>query len=291
MNDLAAGTGTERPRPRSPAGVVDRPDLWHDDTLPGALWMLGVASEYRIDPVDEYVIGLPTGRAGYDLRRRSTSRRVHIGEMVVLDPEHSHAGTPTPAGPWTARLLVLPMALVRSTGDDTELPALLRSGFDDPVVDSPALRTRFLALHEASRTGAPRLERECGLLALLDDLTLCTRASARPAGDPGVARALDYLRDCWRSPVDLDTLAAEAGTTKFRLLRRFRAEVGVTPHRFLVSVRIAHARRLLAAGTPISEAAAETGFADQSHLSRHFRDRLGFTPGRYRHLLVGPVDR
>jgi hypothetical protein len=188
LNDLAAGT--DPPRPRSPARVVDRPDLWHDDMLPGALWMHGTSSEYGIDPVDEYVIGLPTGRAGYDLRRRSTSRRVHIGEMVVLDPEHSHAGTPTPAGPWTARLLVLPMALVRSTGDDMELPALLRSGFDDPVVDSPALRTRFLALHEASRTGAPRLERECVLLALLDDLTLCTRASARPAGDPGVARAL-----------------------------------------------------------------------------------------------------
>jgi AraC-like DNA-binding protein len=269
------------------ARVADRPDVWSDDTLPGALWMHGIASEYRIDPVDEYVIGLPTGHAGYDLRRRSTSRRVHVGEMVVLDPEHSHAGTPTPAGPWSARLLVLPMALLRSAGDDTELPALLRSGFDDPVVDSPALRTRFLALHEASRTGAPRLERECGLLALLDDLTSCGKATARPAGDPVVARALEYLRDCWQSPVDLDTLARAAGTTKFRLLRRFRAEVGLTPHRYLVSVRIAHARRLLAAGTPISVAAAETGFADQSHLSRHFRDRLGFTPGRYRHLLAG----
>ena len=137
-----------------------------------------------------------------------------------------------------------------------------------------------------ARIGAPRLERECGLLALLDDLTLGTGASARPAGDPGVARALEYLRDCWRSPVDLDTLASAAGTTKFRLLRRFRAEVGITPHRFLVSVRVAHARRLLAAGTPISVVAAETGFADQSHLNRHFRDRLGFTPARYRRLVV-----
>ena len=56
----------------------------------------------------------------------------------------------------------------------------------------------------------------------------------------------------------------------------------MTPHQFLVSMRIAEARRLLAAGLAPAEVAAMTGFADQSHLTRRFRSRIGFTPGRYR---------
>ena len=270
LNDLATG----------PARRVDRPEVWHDDTLPGVVWMSGLSSEYRIDAVDEYVIGAVTGSAGYDLRRRSTTYRVRPGQLVVLDPEHDHAGTQTRDGPWEARLLVLPAALLSATCD--EVPSLVRARIDDPVLDAPALRARFLALHRASSNGAAKLWRECALLGLLDDLAPAAGATPRRHGDPMVARALEFVRDCYLDPIDLDTLASEVGTTKFRLLRHFRAEVGLTPHQFVVSVRIAHARQLLAGGTPVSVAASECGFADQSHLTRYFRDRLGFTPGRYR---------
>jgi AraC family chemosensory pili system transcriptional regulator ChpD len=270
LNDLAA----------DPERRVDRPEVWHDDTLPGVVWMSGLSSEYRVDPVDEYVIGALTGSAGYDLRRGSKTYRVLPGELVVLDPEYAHAGTQTVDGPWEARLLVLPAALLSSTCDD--VPSLVRASIDNPVVDAPALRTRFLTLHRASSNGAAKIGRECALLGLLEDLAPAAGARPRRLGDPMVARALEYLRDCHLDPIDLDTLALEVGTTKFRLLRHFRAEVGLTPHQFVVSLRIAHARRLLAGGTPVSVAASESGFADQSHLTRYFRHRLGFTPGRYR---------
>jgi AraC-like DNA-binding protein len=260
--------------------AVDRPRVWHDDTLPGVAWMHGAATEYRVDPVDEYIIGVVTGTVGYRLRRRTSTRSVRPGALVVLDPEHRHAGTRTAAGPWRARLLVLPAALLWSTLD--ELPPLLRTTIDDPVIDDPALGRSFLALHRTSQGGAPRLERECALLTLLDDLLPRAQAEHRPVGDPAVAIAVDYLRETFLHSVDLDTLAAIAGSTKFRLLRSFRREVGVTPHQFLTSVRVAHARRLLSVGRPISEVAAASGFADQSHLTRQFRARLGLTPGQYR---------
>ena len=134
----------------------------------------------------------------------------------------------------------------------------------------------------ASQAGASRLQRECALLALLDELTPTVSADRQLVCDPAVTTAVEYLRDNFLHTIDLDTLATIAGSTKFRLLRRFRAEIGVSPHQFLISVRVAHARRLLAVGTPISEVAANTGFADQSHLTRQFRRRLGLTPGRYR---------
>ena len=47
-------------------------------------------------------------------------------------------------------------------------------------------------------------------------------------------------------------------------------------------VRLARARRLLAEGRPASWVAYECGFADQSHLTRRFKESYGMTPGAFR---------
>jgi len=51
---------------------------------------------------------------------------------------------------------------------------------------------------------------------------------------------------------------------------------------WLLQQRLGRARALIAAGTPLSEAALACGFADQSHLNRHFVRCFGFTPGAWR---------
>ena len=76
-------------------------------------------------------------------------------------------------------------------------------------------------------------------------------------------------------------LAAAAGLSRFELVRRFGAQTGLTPHAFQTNVRIAQARRLLAAGAAPAAVAAACGFADQAHLTRAFRRAVGVTPARY----------
>ncbi|NEQ55828.1 MAG: helix-turn-helix transcriptional regulator, partial [Leptolyngbya sp. SIO3F4] len=53
------------------------------------------------------------------------------------------------------------------------------------------------------------------------------------------------------------------------------------PHAYLNHVRVHQAKRLLASGHSITDAALSTGFADQSHLHRHFKKMVGVTPGQY----------
>ena len=65
------------------------------------------------------------------------------------------------------------------------------------------------------------------------------------------------------------------------LIRMFSREFGISPHQYMTSRRVDLARRLLPGGMPPGLAAAEVGFCDQSHLSRHFTRVLGTTPGRY----------
>jgi transcriptional regulator GlxA family with amidase domain len=98
-----------------------------------------------------------------------------------------------------------------------------------------------------------------------------------------VVRVLrEYLDDHYAVPVSLTDMASLASVSQATLVRRFHQDLGMAPHEYLVSRRIDAARALVKTGLPLPEIAHRTGFADQSHLHRHFTRIVGVTPGRYR---------
>jgi AraC-like DNA-binding protein len=104
------------------------------------------------------------------------------------------------------------------------------------------------------------------------------------AAESRVARVVrEVIDDCYAdtNQTSLRMLSDHVGVTPFRVIRAFREATGLTPHHYLIQVRVERARRLLAKGTIPSLAALETGFADQSHLIHHFKKYLGITPANY----------
>ena len=95
--------------------------------------------------------------------------------------------------------------------------------------------------------------------------------SSSPACPREVALACAYLEEHCRERVTLDQLCHHVGLSKSTLLRSFARAKGLTPYRYLETLRINEARRLLAQGVPPAEAAVQTGFSDQSHFSNFFR--------------------
>jgi AraC-like DNA-binding protein len=73
-------------------------------------------------------------------------------------------------------------------------------------------------------------------------------------------------------------LAAEAGWSRKRLWSRFTAQIGVTPKRAAMIVRLTPAIEALVAGAAIADVAARCGYADQAHLTRDLRELSGYTP-------------
>ncbi len=96
-----------------------------------------------------------------------------------------------------------------------------------------------------------------------------------------VQQARAFIEENYATEGRLQLLAQLVGLDKYQLLRLFAAEVGMPPHAYQILVRIEHARALLARGLAPASVAAEVGFTDQSHLSRHFRRLEGTTPGRF----------
>lgn len=92
-------------------------------------------------------------------------------------------------------------------------------------------------------------------------------------------RVQDYLNDQFEQDLSLAELAAIAGYSPAHFARQFKQATGLAPHQYLIRCRVERARVLLETGLfTVSEVAQRVGFADQSHLDRHFKHLLGVSP-------------
>jgi AraC-like DNA-binding protein len=268
----------------------ERVRMWRPAAEERVLLMAGQTLGYAVEPRGEYVFGIVSG-APMRARRGRARHLVRPGELVAWDPSDRHSGSAVGGRPWTSRLMVVEVADLRTLATDPETDPLADVAFPEPVIADPALATRFVRMHTAFESSATRLEREERLAEWLRAVIART-ASGRPRrpalgvrDDRALRAACAYLAERPERNVGLDELAAAAGIGKFRLIRLFRERTGLPPHALQVAHRIRAARRLLEAGETPAQAAAATGFADQSHLHRHFRRSLGLTPGEYRRRL------
>jgi AraC-like DNA-binding protein len=94
---------------------------------------------------------------------------------------------------------------------------------------------------------------------------------------------VDHIHGHWREIQSVNVLAAMFGVSPQHLCRAFKQHLGVTIGQYSLALRIDYARGLLwGTGMPICEVAAETGFADQAHLTRVLGDHVAKTPARLR---------
>lgn len=103
----------------------------------------------------------------------------------------------------------------------------------------------------------------------------------RSLGHAAVVRLQELLAADFQQTPSLEQMAAEVGLSRFHLLRSFQKHTGLSPRQWAMQLRTRRAQGLLRLGLPAGEVAHRLGFADQSHLNRHFRAAYGISPGRY----------
>lgn len=209
------------------------------------------------------------------------------GNLITVNPGEVHDGTPIRGEPRQWHMFYLSPGLVDeiTAGLDGGRAAALE--FHHPVMaDQQAART-FAAAWRQLAGNAPS---QPSPLAIEEALLTCLHGhlGRRQEGDnplddtSRIARLRAMIDDDVLCDHSLQRLAEEAGLSRFQTLRAFARATGLTPHAYLIERRTQLARRLILSGNPLADAAAASGFADQSHMSRAFRQRYGLTPAAAR---------
>jgi len=134
---------------------------------------------------------------------------------------------------------------------------------------------------------------------MLDDFDDSASVSAADAGSGltwkyphaprGVYRALDYIHANLAGTVRLEDMASAARMSVFHFSRTFRKTTGTGPHRYLVHARVERVKDLLlSSDQSLAAIADESGFSDQSHMSKVFKKFTGISPKTFRSGRMAP---
>ena len=251
------------------------------------------ASDVEVPPLRDHVV--VAYRRGTTLMRRSvdgtwTADTLRPGDVSLLTRAVASHWV------WAGDIEVVHVYL---TAD--ELATTCREMFDRDVADvalrdevradDPAIhRTAMLIAREAAWGGAgstllvDALARQLAVHILRGHADVVFREPEDGGLTSVQERAVrDFVEEHLHERIGLDDLAAVVGLSRCRFVRRFRCSTGTSPHGFVLDRRVARAKLLLTrAGMPLSDVALRCGFADQSHLTRVFRARVGVPPGRFR---------
>ncbi|MEM9005609.1 MAG: AraC family transcriptional regulator [Cyanobacteria bacterium P01_F01_bin.86] len=207
------------------------------------------------------------------------------GSVVFMNPEEAHTGYSAEALPLTYRMLYPSIDLIQQVADElglSEFPC-----FKDAVVKHESLFQRILNLHKVLEEAQSPLYQESLLIENLSAI-LSRYAEVRiPSMQLGQEhRAIhaikEYLHDNFSSRISLTQLTNNTNLNRSYLIRVFRQAVGMPPYAYLTQIRVRQAKQLLQQGLSVAETAIAVGMADQSHLTRHFKQIFGVTPGYYR---------
>ena len=220
-------------------------------------------------------------------RDASHDEAIGPGTLVLVHPGHPHWYGADPGG-WDELFAVF---------DGVMFELAQRRGAlspDRPLVHGLAVarwRHRFAVFAGRTRPTSTR-GRDAEAVDLLAALLEATAAAREPAaqrsprgtgGRGWLERSLERLGADLGEALDLHAVAVEAGMPYETWRRRFRAETGTSPYAHRAARRLEAATDLLEhTGLGVRDIAAATGFSDERHLIRRFRERTGLTPRAFR---------
>ena len=220
------------------------------------------------------VFTVDEGSIAYDLERRH--RGVAGSKVTLLPPHVVHDGRPAGGDGYRKRVLYV--------GTEVLGEHLIGAAVDQPDVVDASLVRGFRSLHRALADPGDAFEAESKFALVA--ARLVDRLGGKPADEgPHDDPIAEDLRDLLDARLFVGVTLAESGrildASPAHLVRSFTRRFGISPHRYVVGRRIDVARARLLEGQPPARVAADVGFHDQAHFTKHFTRHVGTTPGRF----------
>ena len=261
--------------------------LWKDESRPGMVFARIAYRDFHFEPHfhDHYVI-LLVERGVNEGKRARENYRVPMGEMLLLRPGETHTGNSL-QGRALQYLAFYPDASLfndywEKSGHRKKDMCRLELTYR-----KKGLNQAFLRLYQSfAQTQDEPLLKEEALLEFYQELaesqTQCPGQTKDPIRDSqSYHRALTYLQGRFDESFSLDELATAARVSPFHLIKLFRKHSGMTPFGYLRSFRVERAKDFIQQGHSLTEVAYRSGFYDQSHFIKSFKQHTGFLPSDF----------
>jgi len=234
---------------------------------------------------EHYVIGfVENGERCLSCKNKEYS--ILRGNTILFNPGDNHACVQSDGGTFDYRGFNISKSTMLDLAEDgtgkRELP-----GFSKNVIYDDEITCYLRPLHEMAMNGASDFKKEEHLLFLISALIQNygqSFESCVPECRQEIEKACEFIRQHFNERIYLNQICRYAGLSKSTLLRAFTKSKGVTPYRYLETIRINRAKELLGKGVQPIEAAMQTGFSDQSHFTNYFNSFIGLAPGVYREI-------
>ncbi|GBG57737.1 AraC family transcriptional regulator [Sporomusaceae bacterium FL31] len=213
------------------------------------------------------------------------------GCINLVVPGEAHDGSAGSDEGWTYRMFYLEPQLLEQAayelvGSPKQKPFFMAGTIHDDDLANQIRNLHFLL----EQSTCSLIEQESRLLMLLTtfiarhaDQSFTFRHVGKENRAVNLVR--EYIEDTYTENISIKSLAQHCHLSPFHLIRVFRTHIGVPPHVYLKQVRIKQAKLLLAKRMSIASVAHETGFVDQSHFSRQFKQITGITPNQYSNII------
>ena len=236
---------------------------------------------------EHYVIGF-VEEGERCLSCKNQEYTIKKGNVIFFNPGDNHACVQSDSGTLDYRGLNITKEIMLDLTDEVtgkrELP-----GFSQNVIRDEEVTCYLHPLHEMIMKGIDDFGKEESLLFLISTLIQNYGQpfeSCVPECRQEIEKACAFMESHYTEHIYLDEISRYAGLSKSTLLRAFTKAKGITPYRYLETIRINEAKKMLAKGATPLDAALQTGFSDQSHFTNYFSSFIGLAPGVYRDIFL-----
>lgn len=243
----------------------------------------GIAQSFPNHFHDYYVIGfIEAGIRSLSCKNREYT--IKQGNILLFNPNDNHSCVQCDGRTLDYRGVNISKETMLSLVEEITGEKALIS-FSENVIKNEELNCYLHSLHQMIMDGSKEFEKEeilLHLISLLIEQYGQPFSSSIPECDEEIKCVCTFMTEHFAEHITLDKLCKCSGLSKSTLLRAFTKSKGVTPYRYLQTVRIGKAKELLEQGVSPIDAAMQTGFSDQSHFTKFFYMFIGLSPAAYR---------
>lgn len=271
------------------SGNQEQRHIYYDHDLGIEAYQLsGIVQKFPNHFHEFYVIGFIEGGKRH-LFCKGQEYDLCCGDLILFNPRDNHYCSPIGEELLDYRAVnINPEVMLSAAKEIVGKDFVPR--FTQNVVYQSEAAVSVGDVYDAIISDAPRLQKEeaffCLLEQVLQEYAAPFEDNAYSAPDEQIKKLCAYMEQHYAENISLDTLLTMTSFGKSYLLRSFTKQLGVSPYRYLQTIRIDKAKKLLEQGVEPIDAADRTGFSDQSHFTNFFKSFIGLTPKQYQRIFT-----